>query len=329
MHKINLKGGYYEIGNQYGQILKKSGFKPPPASEKKLEFVKKCEQIIRQKSPQLLRELRGVSEGGKFDAHLINSLALTLDGSSSCTVFAISGKYTLTGKPIFARNYDFLHSFKRYSELYLTHPEKASKSIGCSDIFVGREDGLNEFGLAVGETYVGYFHKQPGFIFPLAIRTVLDKCHNVDEALKFLVSIPHQRNVNFLLADKQGKIAIIESALKKVRVTNCEDTGIITNHFLSSDMIQYQPPKTVSESSQKRYKNFQTWFKSIKKPISIKDVKQFLSDSQKGACQIDNIDPDWPEPICTLWSWVAELGDFKIHLAEDLTGRVIYEEIEN
>lgn len=327
MKHIKLTGDYYSIGVQYGKILKRSGFIPPPASDEKLEFVKQCENIIANYSPDILTELQGISDGGKFDSHLINSLILTLDGSPSCTVFAISGKFTNNGKTIFARNYDYFRSFEKYSELYQTSVTGVFRSIGCSDIFVGREDGVNEHGLAIGETYVGYEYRKPGFIFPLVVRSILDKCRNVDEATEFITHIPHQRNVNFLLADKQGKIVIAESASGRVKITECNDIGIITNQFTSKEMVNLQPPQSISKSSLNRLSNFHTWFNSLQKPVSCDEVRKFLLDPKRGICQIDDNYSDWKEPICTLWSWAAELGIPKIHLTDKLSQNSSYEKI--
>jgi predicted choloylglycine hydrolase len=97
-----------------------------------------------------------------------------------CSVFAAS-----TGSDvIFGRNYDFFSSFKKYTESYLTCPKDGYWSLGHTDIFIGREDGVNEKGLAIGMTGVEGKTVKPGISFCIALRCVLDKCANVKEGSK-------------------------------------------------------------------------------------------------------------------------------------------------
>lgn len=106
---------------------------------------------------------------------------------------AVSGDHTVDGNPRFSRNYDFYESFADFSELYRTRPTDHLASVGCSDHWVGRHDGINEAGLAIGHTFVPNDSNEPGITFGLAARAVLDTCRSVDDAVAFLERIPHAR----------------------------------------------------------------------------------------------------------------------------------------
>jgi predicted choloylglycine hydrolase len=84
-------------------------------------------------------------------------------------------------------------------------------SLGHSDVFIGREDGINENGLAIAVTGVSARSVKPGVSFVLAVRLVLDKCANVKEAEKNLLNTHASTDINFLSADKTGDMAVAKS----------------------------------------------------------------------------------------------------------------------
>jgi len=76
------------------------------------------------------------------------------------------------------------YRLKPYLESYLTMLKKGYWSFGHTDIFVGREDGVNEKGLAVAMSgSVEYISL--GIGFPIASRYILDKCVSVKETSRF------------------------------------------------------------------------------------------------------------------------------------------------
>ncbi len=156
----------------------------------------------------------------------------------SCSEFA-----ALNGSDIvFGRNYDS-YRYKEYRESYVTRPKDAYSSLGQSDIFIGREDGVNENGLAVAISFVAPAKVEPGVNFALAARCVLDKCASVDEAVKKLSATSFATANNYLLADRDGKMAVVEASPERVRVRGPEpDTQYIlaTNHFVHPEMIEME-----------------------------------------------------------------------------------------
>ncbi len=106
-------------------------------------------------------------------------------------------------------------------------------------------DGMNEKGLAIAileikaEPTKQSTGKKP-IIPPIAVRGVLDKCRNIDEAVEFFSNYDMQDligvNYHYFLSDASGKSAIIEYVNNKMVVKKQTDTChdlILTNHFLS------------------------------------------------------------------------------------------------
>lgn len=327
MQEIELTGDYYEMGQQYGRILEQVGYSPEPASPEKLQFVRNCKPAVQEHAPELLDELRGIADAGDWDAELIQAFPFALGYEAGCSVVAVSGEHTVDGKPLFGRNYDFFQSFGEFSELYRTRPTDHFASIGCSDHWVGRHDGINEAGLTVGNTFVPHYGYQPGIMFALASRAVLDTCQTVADAVAFLEHIPHARNTNFLVADAAGDIAIVETSPEEVAVTHpTNGFGAVTNHFQSDAMAAFEAPdEEVRSDSETRLQNLTDWFETRSDPFDTDDIQRIFGDSENGVCACADESED--DPITTLWSWTATLGESVGHLTKGAPDETPYESV--
>lgn len=148
---------------------------------------------------------------------------------------------------MFGRNYDFYYSVKKFSESYLTLPKDGYCSIGHSDIFVGRDDGINEKGLVIALTGVRPKNPvKPGINFLLATRCIIDKCANLKEAIETISDFQFTRTNNYLLADREGNMAVVEASQDRVRTRRPKDGErfiVCTNHFLHSEMLEMENRK--------------------------------------------------------------------------------------
>lgn len=326
MEERELAGGYYEMGREYGALLRRTGFSPGAASEEQLRFSRGCEAIVGEHAPELLDELRGVADGGRFDPDLVNVLPLTLP-DPGCSVIAVSGEHTADGSPLFGRNYDFFSSFAQYSELYRTRPDGRLSHIGCSDHYVGRHDGINEAGLAIGHSGPPARERRPGFLFTLAIRRVLDNCRTVAEASSFLESIPHVQNTAFLIADATGDVAAVDASTEKTTTTRfTSGLGFLANRFASVEMRTYEPEERVPNDDA-RTRSFRAWFDSCA-ILAEEDVQRVLADPEGGVCTRPSSDGAGnPHSDATLWSWTAVLGEPGMRLARGTPDETPYEQV--
>ena len=327
MNMYCLEGTHYEIGVEYGMLLRANRYLLPRLKDSKIKFAKKCETFVAHFAPELLDELQGMADGGRYNPESLQTMALALDARPACTVVAISGEHTEDGKPLFARNYDWYMWYNRIGALIEAHAPGTHSSIGCNDLFAGRHDGINAAGLAIGIAYVNGGRDRAGIMFPLAVRYILDHYETVEDAVAFLQRIPHVRNTNFLLVDKNGTIATVEASPKQVHVRYSETGfGVITNQFQSSEMAKYETEKRRPPDSSQRLYRLKAWFRERNTTVNATGLSHIMSRPYPtGACINTR---KGKHKFGTIWSWIAQPGESRIFFADGNPGTVRYQKID-
>src|SRR5262249_54221237 len=132
---------------------------------------------------------------------------------------------------LYGRNYDF--DARRYDRLLIAAQAKGvHASVGFSDRFTGRVDGMNEHGLSVGLHMVSEKTWAPGLVCILIVRIVLDQCTTTREAVALLKRLPHGLCFNYSLIDAGGAAAVVEASPADVAVRDGARLAC-TNHFQS------------------------------------------------------------------------------------------------
>lgn len=345
MDGFALEGTPTEMGRQFAERLSASdrslasispeSLDPPEA---KRAFARECVPAVEEHVPELLAEIDAFADDISVDRETARLVPLALDADVGCSLVGIAGVHTSSGDPLFGRNLDFHPSTRRFAKLFSTRPADGLASVGCALAFVGRLDGINEAGLAVGFAGVPTEAYVPGISWPLAIRHVLDTCERVGEATAFLESIPHVRNVNFLVADAAGDVAgatgdvaVVEAGPEAVATTRPDDGFVAaTNQFASTRMREYQSvahqPEARVPADCPRYRTLTEWFEDRRGDIGLDDLQTATGDPDAGACwRIDDEDDD---PRSTIWSWTAALGEGVAHLARDSPVETPYRPVE-
>jgi len=324
VYHTRVKGTYYEMGYKYGTMLYKHGFRVPEQSNEKLDFGIRCEKEAERIFPETLEEIHGFAEACHTLYEQLATFILSVGAfkpkPTTCSVFAAFDGSDI----VFGRNYDFYYSFKDKIESYLTCPKGGYWSLGQSDIFVGREDGINEKGLAIGMTAVEPRVIKPGMSFAIATRYVLDKCATVEEALEVLLGMHFLTANNYLLADKNGSVAVVEASPDKVRVRRPGENGSFlacTNHFVHSEMLAMENKQARPPDSVLRYNAIYNALKQQKEKNDTKSAEKILSSHNGYVCShIDNIQ------LGTLWSVVATPKNLQIFRAEGHPCRTKYKQ---
>jgi len=302
MYEVNLVGSYYEMGREYGRRLRKADFKTPKYSSAAIELGKKCRGHVETVFPEIMDEIRGIAEAAEIDYDALCTFLLTHpQATPKCSIFAVTdGRTTYIG-----RNYDMFYSLKDFTESYFTAPQQGHRSVGQTDVFVGREDGVNEHGLGVAMSGItDYF--EPGVPFWIAIRYLLDKCKTVQEGVDVLTEIPHHCTISFLLADSTGEMIVVEVKPGLAVVREPEDNYIVsTNHYNHPDMKGleiFEPP-----DSRIRYS---TIVDSLGDADAVPDedsIRRILSSHEGLVCShIEEM------KLGTLWSVVANLNTLQV-----------------
>ena len=316
MYHPRVKGTYYDMGFNYGTVLYKHGFRVTEQSAEKLDFKTESEKEVGRVFPEILHEIQGLADACHASYDNLAAFLLSIGVfkvEPMCSVFA-----TFNGSDIiFGRNYDFCYSFKKYTESYLTLPEDGYRSVGHTDIFVGREDGVNEKGLAIAMTGVAEKTIEPGINFPLAIRCVLDKCADVEEGVELLLDAHLSTTSNYLLADRKGNMVVVEASPKLTRVCRPVDDDsfiVCTNHFLHPEMSEMEDQKERSRSNWDSVPRYTTIYNMLQKKdgeISVETAQEILSDHDGYVCSHQK-----KIQLGTIWSLIATLRQPNIFRAE-------------
>lgn len=290
MH-INLSGDPHEVGIIQGNLIKKY---PDNirffASKRKLislKDIRHINEIYEEFCPELIEEINGFSESLGVPIQNLRYYDYTLL-TPRCSQFAILSSKSVEQKIFVARNYDFSY---RLDDMRLckTSIKNNYAHLGFSTLLFGRIDGINEKGLAITMSSAGFPvgnfpsmrpPKIKGLQFWAVIRTILDKCKNVDDSLKLVEKIPMAYNANFIVADESGSMALIETydgvfGYKKIESCDKENYLIATNHIVLPELIY---------NDSKKMHNSKVRFDLVKsnlgnnKLISKDKIKQILSD---------------------------------------------------
>ncbi len=293
--------------------MDKHGFRVSEQTSEKLDFGIKSEKEVKRGFPEILEEIQGFADACHTSYEHLASFILSIGAfkvEPMCSAFA-----TFNGSDVvFGRNYDFYYSFKKYTESYLTCPKDSYWSVGHSDIFVGRKDGVNEKGLAIAMAGIKEKIIKPGINFILAVRYVLDKCASVEEGVKTLLDVHFSTTNNYLLADKDCSMAVVEASPDKVTVRRHEEGNsfvVCTNHFLHPEMLEMENRKERCWDSVPRHTTIYNSLQQQDGKIDMKTAQKILSNHSGYVCSHqENIQ------IGTLWSVIATLKSLQIFRAE-------------
>ncbi len=318
----NVRGTHYEMGYGYGTIAQKKGFKVPEQTKEKMEFGRHSEDEVKKIFPEILDEIRGFANACNASyeglAAFILSIGAFTQEPIGCSAFAATDGSDI----VFGRNFDFYYRFRKYTEAYLTCPSDGYWSLGHSDVFVGREDGVNEKGLAIALTAVEEVMIKPGMNFTLCVRYVLDKCAKVGQGVKALSEISHSTASSYLLADSEGNLAVVEAAPGRVRTRRPENGDgfiVCTNHFLHPEMSEMENEKERCWDSTVRYNAIDDALKERGGEIDVSGAQAILSSHDGYVCFHDR-----KVALGTLWSVVATLKELRVFRAEGHPCRTEY-----
>ncbi|HXX72811.1 MAG TPA: C45 family peptidase [Candidatus Acidoferrales bacterium] len=307
-----LRGTYHQMGAKYGVPLRKHGFKLPDVGEEALRLGMQCEVEVKRVFPEILDEVRGLSEALNEPYEKVAAFILTIGFGKPVACSSFASAYD--SKVVFGRNYDFYYRFAKYCESYLTRPKGAHASLGNTDVFLGREDGLNEKGVGISMHFVSAQLGAPGVNFPVAVRYVLDKCATTAEAVDFLAHTKFLTANNYLIADTSGDMAVVEACPAGVRVRRPEGGEryiVATNHFVHPEMKAFEDVTKRDPDSETRYTTIIRDLREVHGRVTESIAKRILSNHEGKVCShIEYVG------LGTLWSQISDLNTLTVLRAE-------------
>ena len=328
MYHLRLKGDHYEMGVKQGKIFNRGQVTFPLQLDGfQLEHGKQSEVILRKFFPEVCEEIKGVSDSINADYlhfaswmlcmgccmyNLERNIPVEVRG---CTAFA----YAADGRVIYGRNNDLPPYLRDGSKSEIYAPKNGNRFNITTSSFINGEEGLNEHGLAVAMTFVmtGQGKIRAGFNSCFIVRYLLEKANNTEQAILLLCDLPTASNCNILLADKDGRMAVVECtpSAKNIREAETFDNGRIVctvNSFTSDKMKTYDDSDGNDYDSHKRYQVVMDSFSSERiREDYIETTKRCLRGDYGFMCQYDN-EPDFE----TVWSSIFDLKNLTIYRAE-------------
>jgi predicted choloylglycine hydrolase len=233
---LECRGSSYDVGKQLAEaFLKTTRGRAYARRKERRPFafsLRNAEAALKAWAPNIWEELHGLADGLKIP--LERAVA---EYSNARLRYPPRGCSAVMSGGLYGRNYDY--DVRHYDRILVAiQPQGVNASIGFSDRFTGRLDGLNENGLCIGLHQVNNGAWQPGLACILIVRIVLDQCATTRDAIALLRRIPHGGGYNYSLMDSGGTAAVVEAAPAAVAVREGEQLGC-SNHFLSPALQAY------------------------------------------------------------------------------------------
>ncbi len=309
-----IEGTSYEAGKQQGERIKAipglAAFLTSPFPDHAPLGAEEATEIMKffdRHCPGVNEEIQGLADSLGAAPEQVVYYAITYTPQGKCSHFAVLPPVTANGHIYVGRSYEFNHSMTDM-RLVTTRITGQAAHIGFSDVIFGRDDGLNQHGLCatISAGAPGAPVEPGGCTFWPVVRTVLDRCKTVDEALEVVESIPISFNFNLLLVDRTGQAARVEiacshRAVKRIDLNGPESFLIATNHYNLPEMRPYDLGRFAN--SVRRYRVIEERLRSSAPQISVETLRSILSDPiPRGTCA-----HYYTEYMGTLWTAIFDV----------------------
>lgn len=306
MHEIVLEGSPYERGithgRQFADIIKAAIIEyckfGGAFTERINLYGRRMFDYLQNSFPDLVEELRGISDGAQIDFGdilLLNFFPGLLNLPIYCTNIAFVNS---CDGPIHGRTSDIGSDYHYYLLQRVTPNEGGQEFLSVNwagTIWTGV--GINASGLSVGQSSAPTAPGQDGIGISTLImpRPVLQYCRNTREAMNLLERFRLAgKGLNVALLDETGDAAVVEKSHDKQAVREAEE-GVVfcSNHFVEETMQGMIPLRIdgIEENSTGRYQLLSNIFGTDKNIAAhgIEGMKKLLrihaNDDRPGICQ--------------------------------------------
>jgi predicted choloylglycine hydrolase len=275
---LQFRGSHFDFGFEQGELLKDSMTLDNRRKQWKVKRPRfeidaaEAQQAFQQFAPGIWEELNGLRDSLElpmeevlrdFGGYRIDALP------SGCSI--------VTGDDFMVRNYDF-HPLTYEGRFSLFQPTDGGYAIiGPTSRIIGRMDGMNEKGLAMGYNFTHRKKPGDGFVCYMIGRIILETCATVQEAVELVKEIPHRGSFSYVVMDPGGETFVIEASPRAVDVRK---TNACTNHF----EIQSHENRNYLKDSHQR---LETIGKEPSETTDALKAYQLFNDMDKGVFSTD------------------------------------------
>lgn len=333
---IVLEGTAYEVGKMQGEALKSNremrlriektissyltqlGFR---ASEKLnpeemgFQDSQQLQSFFEDHCPGLNEEMRGFADGLGVEAGHLPYYCAAYVVPKRCSQVVSPSSTTLDKHVYVSRSYEWTHT-EEDLRLCTTRVKGKAKHIGFSIFLFGRADGINEHGVSASFTGGGVFgvpYTHRGFENHVVIRSILENCRSVSDAMEYVQNIPISGYFTLLIADRNSDAALLEFAdgacdVKRMNNDTKDQCLFSTNHYTLPATVRYNELNCgIIDQSKRRYQLLASALKKAAPHISTKTLKALLSKKfPEGVC-----DHYYSNGFGTVWSAIFDLTSAK------------------
>ena len=251
---VIFEGTNYEVGKQQANLIKDNieiikWITCEKIDPKKLGFENfdSLQNYFEELCPGLTDEIKGFADGLGTTPDKLVLYSPPIYNPGNCSQMSILSKITANKHVYVGRSYEYNEVMNDFRLCTLKIKDKV-KHMGFTDFLLYRDDGMNDHGFCVTFTGGGTFKrkaKNKGFGFFLIVRSLLENCRTVKEAVSYLEKISINDYWNFLVTDKDSNAALIQTfdgevACKIISNDSNENFIYSGNHYLLPEMVKYQ-----------------------------------------------------------------------------------------
>ena len=329
MYHSRFKNSHYEAGFNWGKILKKNGVLLSEQyafiiNEERRNFADKCIPVYEEYYPEVLSEMKGIADGQNIAYEDLYTFLLSMycfEFNNHCTCFACKDDKHI----LFGRNSDFLVELEKLYMNCLYKLDHVYAFNGNTTAYVQMEDGMNEYGLAVGLTFIYPKVRGYGLNAGMLVRYILEKCKTTKEAITFLQTVPIASLQTLTIVDQSGEMVVVECNPYEMEVIKPNKDGqfvATANNFNSSRMNEYKNDKEMDDwNSEVRYHVAYNALKAQYNQFSLECATDILSGKHGFMCQYDR-----KTGADTVWSVVYDVKNKRIYRVEGNPSRKSFKE---
>lgn len=324
MYHARFNGSHYAAGFKWGSLLFKNNisiyanFAHHLTAERR-KFARDCLPIYEKHYPEILEEIRGIADGQKnlfSELFAFLSSMYCFEFTNKCTCFAFKNNEQI----VFGRNSDFVTELEKSYMNVMYRLDGSNAFTGNTTAFVQMEDGINEYGLSLGITFIYPKDCKAGFNVGMLLRYLLEKCKTTKEVIEAIEKLPIASNHAVTVCDSLGDIAVIECSPNKLAIHQGGHFVASTNNFYLEEMKSLRNPSHIDDlRADERYKNVVSALTSNEYSLDL--AKEILKGKHGFMCGFDR-----KQGVDTVWSVVYDLKNKKIFRSEGNPSRKQYKE---
>ena len=340
--EIEVGGPPRELGRQLGEAAREEvrGFAAIAlervnktvkiSRENALDIGHKSEAYVAAYAPDMLAELRGISEssGVNFDDLMLLQIRNQLrpKEDAGCTSFAVAPQRNAEGRAIVGQNWDNDPALDPFTIVLTRRPENKPALMNITQAGLIAYIGLNDAGIGICMNTLPAPSRLLGVPHYFTVREIYEKT-TLDDAIQAVRRAERAIPANIILATPEG-LADLEVTIDDVHVLRDDELVVHTNHCLHPDLVPInQDFPDLIESTPRKHriekllgpvsKMGASHSDAVPRPLSIEQLQAALSDHDNYPYSICRHANEHPETgfWVSVFSVVVEADQGRMHIS--------------